>query len=44
MPLPRIFSEIACVLTKKTGLSYAETEHQLGVSRVAVSKMINKRE
>jgi len=42
MPFPRIRSEIAYVLTKEPGMSYAEIARQLGVSHVAVSKMMKK--
>lgn len=42
VPIPRIRSEIACALTKELGLSCVEIARQLGVSHVAVSKMIRK--
>lgn len=42
VPIPRIRSEIAYALIKELGLSYAEIARQLGVSHVAVSKMIKR--
>ncbi|MCX5815110.1 MAG: winged helix-turn-helix domain-containing protein [Proteobacteria bacterium] len=42
MLLPRIRFEIVYALTKEPGLPYAETARQLGVSNVAISKMMKK--
>ena len=42
MPLPRILSEIAHALKKEPGIPYAEIARQLGVSHVAVLKMMKK--
>jgi len=42
MPIPRIRSEIAYALTKELGLSSAQIARQLGVSHVAVLKMMKK--
>ncbi len=42
VPIPRIRSEIARVLIRELGLSYTETARLLGVSHVAVSKMIKR--
>jgi len=41
-PLPRIRSEIAHVLTEELGIPYSEIARQLGVSHVAVLKMMKK--
>ena len=41
-PLPRIRSEIAYTLTKELGLPCAEIARQLGVSHVAILKMMKK--
>jgi len=42
VPIPRIRSEIARVLIRELGLSYTETARFLGVSHVAISKMIKR--
>jgi hypothetical protein len=41
-PLPRIRSEIAHALVEDLGIPYAEIARQLGVSHVAVLKMLKK--
>jgi hypothetical protein len=42
MPIPHIRSEIAHALTKELGIPYAEIARQLGVSHVAVLKMMKR--
>jgi putative transposase len=42
MPIPRIRSEIAHALTKELGIPCAEIARQLGVSHVAVLKMMKR--
>jgi putative transposase len=42
MPIPRIRSEIAHALTEELGIPYTEIARQLGVSHVAVLKMMKR--
>jgi predicted transcriptional regulator len=42
MPIPHIRSKIAHVLTEDLGIPYTEIARQLGVSHVAVLKMMQR--